>query len=124
VSVALQLALRSIRKNEQLGLRRWLKIGGALAIGFLCVQAFNWREIQHLNPTLESRQLSQFTFYLLTGVHALHVLGGFVPLGIVHYRALQREYSSSRYDGVRFCVQYWHYLLVVWMLLLVTMVAV
>jgi cytochrome c oxidase subunit 3 len=65
--------------------------------------------------------LFAFTFYLLTGLHAAHVLGGFVPLGIVLHRAGEREYSSSRYDGVRFCVWYWHYLGVIWLVLLTVM---
>jgi heme/copper-type cytochrome/quinol oxidase subunit 3 len=32
---------------------------------------------------------------------------------------LRREYSSSRYEGLKLCVQYWHYLGVVWLFLLI-----
>ena len=59
-----------------------------------------------------------FTFYWLTALHAAHVVGGFVPLGIVIARARRRQYSSSRYEGVRLCKQYWDYLGVVWIVLL------
>ena len=44
-----------------------------------------------------------------------------MPLGIVIQPSSQREYSSSRYDGVRFCVWYWHYLGAIWIVLLVVM---
>ena len=37
---------------------------------------------------------------------------------LVHARLSRRDYSSSRHDGVTFCVQYWHYLGLVWLLLL------
>ncbi|HET9929853.1 MAG TPA: cytochrome c oxidase subunit 3, partial [Polyangiaceae bacterium] len=58
-----------------------------------------------------------YTFYVLTGLHAAHVVGGFVPAGIVFARARRREYSSSRHEGVLLCTQYWHYLGVVWLAL-------
>jgi heme/copper-type cytochrome/quinol oxidase subunit 3 len=54
---------------------------------------------------------------LLTGVHALHVLGGFVPLGFVVHHALRRQYSSSSHEGLTLCAQYWHYLGAVWLVL-------
>jgi heme/copper-type cytochrome/quinol oxidase subunit 3 len=37
----------------------------------------------------------------------------------VHH-ASKRQYSSSRHEGLSLCAQYWHYLGVVW-LILVTM---
>ena len=50
-------------------------------------------------------------------MHALHVLGGFVPLGIVIHHASRRQYSSSQHEGLSLCAQYWHYLGVVWLIL-------
>lgn len=120
VSVALEVAKRALRKNRQLNLKRALVATAVFAVAFLVGQTVNWISIQELN-TGDSRLLSLFTFYLLTGVHALHVLGGLIPLGIVLYRAGQREYSSSRDGGVRFLAQYWHFLLGVWFVLLGTM---
>jgi cytochrome c oxidase subunit 3 len=55
---------------------------------------------------------------MLTGLHAAHVLGGFIPLGIVLGRADRRRYSSSEHEGPRLCRQYWDYLFVVWVILL------
>jgi cytochrome c oxidase subunit III len=121
VSTAFEWALRGIKKNRQRQLRQGLLLGGALAALFLLAQAANWFEILRMNPDLKDRELSIFTFYLLTGVHALHVIGGFVPLGWVLYRTTQREYSSSRFEGVKLCVQYWHFLGLIWLLLLLVM---
>jgi cytochrome c oxidase subunit 3 len=121
VSAALESAKRALRKNQQKQLNNALRLTAALAVAFLIGQTVNWVSIQELNTGTDTRLLSLFTFYLLTGVHALHVLGGLIPLGIVLHRAAQREYSSSRDDGVRLLTQYWHFLLGVWMVLLVTM---
>ncbi len=55
---------------------------------------------------------------MLTGLHALHVIGGFVPLLVVLGKAKRREYSSSNHEGVKLCAQYWDYLGVIWTILL------
>lgn len=121
VSLAFEWARAGIRRNRQRQLQQGLVLGGALALGFMATQVDNWVTIHSLNPDLSDRALSLFTFYMLTGVHALHVIGGFVPLVWVFHRARQREYSSSRYEGVRLCIQYWHFLGIVWLLLLAVM---
>jgi cytochrome c oxidase subunit 3 len=121
VSFGMQHASNSIAKNRHDSLRRGLWFGLASALGFLVVQAFNWNAVLRSQSMLDRPTLFAFSFYLLTGLHAAHVLGGFVPLGIVLNRAYEREYSSSRYDGVRFCVWYWHYLGVIWLVLLTVM---
>lgn len=123
VSLGMQHAVNSIAHNRHDSLRRGLYFGLTFAFAFLVVQAMNWVQVIRSQAVLPHPTLFAFTFYLLTGLHAAHVIGGFVPLGIVLYRAGEREYSSSRYDGVKFCVWYWHYLGVIWLVLLTVMYA-
>jgi cytochrome c oxidase subunit 3 len=121
VSLGMEHASNSIAHNRHESLLRGLYFGLASAIAFLLVQASNWFTVIHAQALLPHPTLFAFTFYLLTGLHAAHVLGGFVPLGIVLHNASEREYSSSRFDGVRFCVWYWHYLGIIWLVLLTVM---
>jgi cytochrome c oxidase subunit 3 len=121
VSFGMQHAVNSIAHNRHESLRRGLWFGFAFAFAFLMVQAMNWVQVIRAQSLLAHPTLFAFTFYLLTGLHAAHVIGGFVPLAIVMHRASEREYSSSRYDGVRFCVWYWHYLGAIWLVLLTVM---
>lgn len=115
VSFALETGLRAIRSNRQAALRRSLYWTLGLVAVFLSMQAFNWTEVQALNPAGRAHVLALFSFYMLTGLHALHVLGGVIPLGIVISRSQAREYSSSRHEGVRLLAQYWHFLGGVWL---------
>lgn len=118
LSWQLQGALSAIRSNrftECLG--RWRR-GAAAALVFLLVQALNVRHLAAVEGAHATQTLFVFCYDLLVGLHAAHVLGGFVPLAVVHARLQRRDYSSSRHDGMTFCVQYWHYLGVVWLLLL------
>ena len=121
VSLSMHSAYRSVLENRQESLRRALWLGLAFAVAFVVGQGFNWLHMYREQTAYVQPTLFEFTFYLLTGLHAVHVLGGFVPLGVVISRASQREYSSSRSDGVRFCVWYWHYLGAIWIVLLVVM---
>lgn len=113
-SFAIHRAQRAIKKNQLEAVRRWFAAAGALAALFLLTQTANWFSMR---PPSDAPSLYLSTFYLLTGVHALHVLGGFVPLGLVLYHAAHRHYSSSRHEGLSLCAQYWHYLGVVWLIL-------
>lgn len=118
VSWQFQAALRAIRSNRFTSTLARLRFGTGAALAFLVVQAWNVHELFELEGTFATRTLFVFSYDLLVGLHAAHVLGGFVPLGVVYGKVVRRDYSSSRHAGFAFCVQYWHYLGVVWLLLL------
>jgi cytochrome c oxidase subunit 3 len=120
VSASMHWALRSVKRNGFDSLTRALWLTLFFAAAFLVGQAFNWTRMQG-GLAAPTKTLYIFTFYMLTGLHALHVFGGFVPLGLVITRAHRREYSSSRHEGLKFCAQYWDFLFVVWLVLLFTM---
>ena len=121
VSGSMHRAISSVRANRFDAFTRALWLTLFFAVAFLCGQALNWLEISRAQLAPGAKTLYAFTFYMLTGLHAAHVVGGFVPLGIVIHRARRREYSSSRHEGVKFCTQYWHFLGVVWLVLLATL---
>jgi len=117
LSGSLEWANRLVRENRLRTLERALWAALALGALFLLVQSFNWVEMAR-GYRASSLTLYPFTFHLLTGLHALHVLGGFVPLGYAIMKAGRREYSSSRHEGLKLTTQYWHFLGVVWLILL------
>lgn len=123
-SVALQRAVSAIRKNNIEGLQRWLVAALLLGLGFMVAQFLNWRGMAARDLAPTSKSLYAFTFYMLTGVHALHVVGGFVPLGVCVRNAYRGTYSGLSHRGVRYCAQYWHFLDVVWIVMLAVMWAV
>lgn len=62
-----------------------------------------------------------FPFYglimVLILIHALHVVGGMISLGIVSYNGYQGKYDHEHHTGVSHCVLYWHFLDVVWIIM-------
>ena len=113
-SLTIWQAQLAVKRNQLDALKRWLLAAGVLASLFLLTQTANWFAMR---PPRDENSLYIATFFLLTGVHALHVLGGFVPLGFVIHHAARRQYSSSRHEGLSLCAQYWHYLGGVWLVL-------
>ncbi len=118
LSASMHYALRAVRQNRFDALQRGLSIALLLGVAFVVGQMNNWRSMYAAAVATDARTLYAFTFYMLTGLHAVHVLGGFVPLCIVLGKARRREYSSSNHEGVKLCVQYWDYLGVVWSILI------
>jgi cytochrome c oxidase subunit 3 len=117
LSAAMWRAQHDVQANKTDSLIRDLWIALAFGLAFLFGQGLNWavmaKALRDGEPTMYP-----FTFYMLTGLHAAHVVGGFLPLGIVVTRAHRRRYSSSEHEGLRLCRQYWDYLFVVWLVLL------
>lgn len=124
LSAALVLATRSVAQGNEQRFRRALVAAGALALAFLAVQLGNWLQLSAAELGPRARSLYAFTFYMLTGLHALHVIGGLVPLGIVLSRAYAGRYGPQNHAGVRYTAMYWHFLSGVWVILLVAILLV
>lgn len=53
-------------------------------------------------------------FYMMTGMHAFHVLTGVIFLGIILRNGLRGHYSPERHWAVEAAANYWHFVDVVW----------
>jgi cytochrome c oxidase subunit 3 len=116
-SVALQLALIAARRAEFERLKTTLLIGAATAGLFIIGQIWAWRELLELRFFASSNAANAF-FYLLTGAHAAHLVGGLVALARTTDKVrgagrVTRELTTS----VELCAIYWHFLLFVWLLM-------
>ena len=98
----------------------WMLATFVFALGFLVMQMLAWASAARSNMVLTD-DLYAWTFYVLTALHALHVLGGIVPMSVVTYRAFRGAYSPTRDEGVAHCAMYWHFLDIVWLALYATL---
>ena len=121
-SVALQLAQRAAGKDDLAGLKRNLTAGGVLTIAFLVGQLIAWRQLTAAGYYMATNPADAF-FYILTALHGLHMLGGLWFWGrasLAVWRGLEQS-SVTEVARVRLRVQlcsvYWHYLLLIWLVL-------
>lgn len=114
-SVALQMASRAAASGDWRRAQALLLAGGLCAIGFLCTQLWAWQALQAARVSLRGNPAASF-FYLLTTMHGLHVIGGLVAW-MAALRWSRMEGSSRATLAIRLCARYWHFLLLVWVVL-------
>ena len=115
-SVGMQWARIAARRREMGGVTNGLIAGGVFAIAFLIGQIFAWRRLTMMVAFDVTNPAIGF-FYLITALHGLHLLGGLVAWGRTTDK-LRRGYDVVRVRlSVELCTVYWHFLLVVWLVL-------
>src|SRR5437016_9543850 len=115
-SLAVELSRRAIRRSDIQSMKRWLAAGGVLGLTFLGGQLAAWRQLVRAGVYLPSTLQSSF-FYILTGLHGLHLLGGIVALSLVLLMALKNRLSPFRHEPLKLCATYWHVMDVLWIYL-------
>ncbi len=115
-SVTMESARRAARAGRGRGLRTGMLLTTLLGVLFLASQTLNWFALVAAHLTAKAN-LYGFTFYILTGLHAAHVVGGLIPLAVVTARAFRGRYSAEFHPGVEYCAIYWHFLDVVWVVM-------
>ena len=87
-----------------------------VGLGFLLGQVAAWRQLVNAGVYLPSTLQSGF-FYILTGLHGLHLFGGVVALGFVLSKALKNRLSAAQYEPLKLCAMYWHVMDALWIYL-------
>jgi len=94
-----------------------IRLAIVLAFAFLAAQTWSWSLVRHSELSSQASNLYAFAFFVLTVLHALHVLGGILSLAWVEHRARRGAYAAGKTLGLRDAVLYWHFLLVTWIVL-------
>jgi cytochrome c oxidase subunit III len=118
-SGTVEWAKRAIRAGKSAGpgmAATWL-----LGIAFLVAQVLNWSSLLAVEVSA-STNLYGFTFFTMTGLHGLHVIGGLLPMALVAVQALRGAYTPDRHRAVTYSAVYWHFLAVVWLVMFSAMV--
>ena len=128
VSTALILAssatIETARRKLKPGLSglysRWLFFTVLLGLAFLGAQLVAWRQLARQGVYLATNPHSSF-FYLLTGAHAVHLLGGLLGLTFLWLRSrrpvIETELIARRKAATDAVVIYWHFMDALWIYL-------
>ena len=115
-SVTLERARIGARRGQMDAVRIGLLAAGVFAFAFLVGQLLAWQQLYVSGHYASTNPASAF-FYLFTALHGLHLSGGLVALGRTTAKVL-RGFEASRVRlSVDLCAIYWHFLLVVWLIL-------
>lgn len=116
-SVAMQWTRLQADKERDGPLRLGMIVSGLLTVAFIGGQYLAWTQLLGEGYGLRGNPANAF-FYLLTAVHAAHILGGLW----VWFRATARSFgehgAATVRASVQLCATYWHFLLLVWLVML------
>ena len=121
-SLALHIAVIAARSDDLGYLRSGLLAAGLCSLAFLAAQLLAWRELAASGYFAAANPASAF-FYLVTAIHGAHLLGGLVALCRTSARAFAApkdigpKAMGELTLGVELCATYWHFLLLVWLVL-------
>jgi cytochrome c oxidase subunit 3 len=116
-SAAVEWARRAGRPAQTARVRRGFGAGLILGLAFLGLQVTAWRQLAAMGIFLASNPHSSY-FYLLTGLHGLHIVGGLAGLAFAAGRAGQGAVAAADPAAV-----FWHFLTVLWLYLLAILFA-
>jgi len=127
-SVTMALAIRAM----QLGLKRstmvYLYSTVLLAGVFLVIKYFEYAHKFHLGQLpgkfytftgIEGTNPHVFfsTYFMMTGLHGVHVIAGMAAIGWMIYRTSRNHFSSAYYTPIELTGLYWHLVDLVWIFL-------
>lgn len=115
-SLAFHAARVGIRAGRPARARQGMFAGGAFALAFFAGQFAAWRQLENL-PIFDITNPAIAFFYLITALHALHLVGGLVAWSVAFGVVRQGTDHDQAAHLVRLCATYWHYLLGVWLVL-------
>lgn len=114
-SVPMYLAERGIRRGDVQQLRWGLAVSFVLAAAFLGLQASEYLEkLKELTPQTNAYGS---LFYLITGMHGIHLTAGLALNGWVQFRAWRGAFTARRHLAVQITAVYWHFVDAVWLVI-------
>jgi len=121
-SLTYHLAQTAIFREDEAASRKWLVVTTVFGAAFISSQLLAWLALTSRGLYMRGNPYAGF-FYILTAVHAVHVLGGITALGAILLKvwygvrgdeALQRAKTLSQVVG-----WYWHFMGALWIVLFV-----
>jgi cytochrome c oxidase subunit 3 len=127
-SLTMALAVRAAQTGLRKATVNWLLMTMALGLTFLVVKYFEYAEkFEHHHvpgasfvfegPNAGAVQIYFSLYFLMTGLHASHMVVGFGLLSVIAWMAYKGRFSPRWYTPVEMSGLYWHFVDIVWIFL-------
>ena len=119
-SVTIHMAYRGYVAGKESRYKGLLLATAALGMAFVVLQYFGWQNLYASGVALDGNPSGSF-FYVISGIHAMHVLGGIaaITVALIHAFAQKFEFKKNRKIRFSLVVQYWHFVDLLWVYLLI-----
>ena len=120
-SVLLQWGYFTAKKNQFSRLSLLLGATVALGLVFLVGQWMAWEQLVEMEVYFVGNPAGSF-IYVLTGLHAFHLISGIIFLIVVFISSFKKKIHSENLVRMEMCTTYWHFLGALWVYLFVFLV--
>ena len=119
-SVTLHSAYLNFKNKNEKAYKVLLLCSLVLGIGFVTLQYYGWNALFNVGVDLKANVSGSF-LYLITGLHAAHIIGGIAAIlvAIVHAFTLPFIVTEKRKVRFQLVLQYWHFVDILWLYLLI-----
>lgn len=118
-SVTCQMGVFAAERGDVFGLRRWYVLTFLMGAFFVAGQGYEYYHLVHEGTTLSSSAYGS-VFYMATGFHGLHVIGGLVAFVFLLIRTKLSKFTPAQATAAIVVSYYWHFVDIVWIGLFVT----
>jgi cytochrome c oxidase subunit III len=116
-SGTMQLAERALGRGQRSLARRWIVLTLVLGAVFIANQGYEWTHV----PFSASSHAYGSLFFLMTGFHGLHVIGGLLAMLAVLLRMSGPQADPGEGPVLEVVTYYWHFVDGVWLALYATL---
>jgi cytochrome c oxidase subunit III len=115
-SISIFFAQKAMAAREMARYRLLISVTAILGLAFVATQFIGFSELWASKITFKDSVAGSF-FYIITGVHALHVVGGIVALVVLFLRAYNTKTKFYSTAPVETAGLYWHFVDLLWIYL-------
>ncbi|MBC8093149.1 MAG: heme-copper oxidase subunit III [Pseudonocardia sp.] len=113
-SFTCQFGVFAAERGDVFGLRRWYLLTLVMGTAFVLGQAYEYYTLVVEHDTTLSSSAYGTVFYMATGFHALHVIGGLVAFVYLLIRTKLSKFTPQQATAAIVVSYYWHFVDVVW----------
>lgn len=112
-SITFGFAMLEVQKKNLGRALKWLGVTGALGVGFLALELYEFAHLIHVGVGPQS-SAAMSSFFTLVGTHGLHVLFGIVWLGTLAVQLNKHGLTTENRRRLACLSMFWHFLDLIW----------
>ena len=126
-SLTMVLSVGALQRARPALARRWLLATFGLACAFLVIKYFEWSAKYHhgifpgdphLQELPHGEDLFFNLYFMMTGLHGLHVVIGMVVMAVIWFRIRSGAVDAEHHGALEYTGLYWHLVDLIWIFLL------
>ncbi|MBF6351814.1 MULTISPECIES: aa3-type cytochrome oxidase subunit III [Nocardia] len=112
-SFTCQMGVFAAERGDVFGLRRWYTLTFFMGLFFVLGQGYEYIHLVEHGTSISSSSYGS-VFYITTGFHGLHVIGGLIAFLFLLARTKMSKFTPAQATAAIVVSYYWHFVDIVW----------